>query len=505
MSWTGLSTGVATALQLAQVAVLARLLDADEFGLMAITLGVVGFGQAFADMGISNVIIARRLRSRDVLSSLYWANVAGGIAVAGLIALASGAISAFYGQPELRELLLWSCLVFLLGGVGQQFQVLLQRDFKFRALAWIEIASATTGAAVSITAAVAGAGALALVWGYVATALAKSGLLAADGWSRWRPQFRFSLADLREHIGFGGYQMGERAVSYLASDIDYLLIGKFVGAGPLGAYMIGYQLVIVPLKRLAPILVRVAFPVLSKVQHDLPRMGRGYLELLRTLGMVGLPPLALVAAVGPLLVPVAFGSGWDTTVSVLPALAVVGAAKLLDNPTGALYLARNRPDVGFWENVALLLVLAAAILAAAQSGVVAVAIAYACVAVTFFFVSRVLVARLTAVSVGWQLRVLASGGLAATVAGATALVAQLLLGSMLSEGWDLLVTLVAAAPAGLALLWGREREYVTGPIPSGARVTDRAALRRTSRGGWSCGPRRPGQARARDRRAHPAG
>lgn len=85
MSWTGLSTGVATALQLAQVAVLARLLDADEFGLMAITLGVVGFGQAFADMGISNVIIARRLRSRDVLSSLYWANAAGGVLVAGVI------------------------------------------------------------------------------------------------------------------------------------------------------------------------------------------------------------------------------------------------------------------------------------------------------------------------------------------------------------------------------------------------------------------------------------
>lgn len=83
---------------------------------------------------------------------------------------------------------------------------------------------------------------------------------------------------------------------------------------------------------------------------------------------------------------------------------------------------------------------------------------------TFFIVSRVLVARLTGVSLSWQLRVLASGALAATATAVTALAVQAVLGSLLSEGWQLLLALAAAAPAGFGVLWARERHYVKAQV-----------------------------------------
>ena len=45
--WTGTSSVVVTVLQFAQLAILARLLVPEDFGLMAMMMVVIGFAQAF--------------------------------------------------------------------------------------------------------------------------------------------------------------------------------------------------------------------------------------------------------------------------------------------------------------------------------------------------------------------------------------------------------------------------------------------------------------------------
>jgi lipopolysaccharide exporter len=58
--WTATSTLITTAVQLTQLSILARLLSPEDFGLMAMVVVVIGFGQLFTDMGISNAIIHRQ-------------------------------------------------------------------------------------------------------------------------------------------------------------------------------------------------------------------------------------------------------------------------------------------------------------------------------------------------------------------------------------------------------------------------------------------------------------
>lgn len=73
--------GAVTAFQFVTLAVLARLLSPSDFGLMGIIMVVIGFAQAFADMGISNAIIHRQDATKDQLSSLYWLNILAGVIV----------------------------------------------------------------------------------------------------------------------------------------------------------------------------------------------------------------------------------------------------------------------------------------------------------------------------------------------------------------------------------------------------------------------------------------
>ena len=351
VKWTGTSSLVTTLLGFIQLAILAHVLSRADFGLMAMITAVLGLAQVYADMGVSNAIIYRRDTTGDQLSSLYWLTVFSGVAVFTATVAVSPFVALFYREPGLAGLVRWAAILFLVMPWGQQFQILFQKELRFRTLATIEIISAVAGTCVAVTLAFAHTGVYALVFGQVANASAKSCLLVALGWRRWAPQLHFRRRDLKGYVGFGMFQMGERTLNYFAANLDYLLIGRFLGPTPLGVYSIAYQLVVVPLMRVNPILTRVAFPVFSRRQDDDSALQRGYLELAEVIAFVAFPVLLGLAITAPVAVAVFFGERWQASVPLIQILALMGAVKALGNPFGSLLLAKGRADIGFYWNL----------------------------------------------------------------------------------------------------------------------------------------------------------
>jgi O-antigen/teichoic acid export membrane protein len=369
-----------------QIAVLTRLLDATDFGLMTMIMTVVGLAGIWADLGFSNAIIYRQDATRDQLSTLYWFNMAAGVAVFGLAVAVAPLVVEYYGEPALRGPYLWSCLAFLVMPAGQQFQMLLQRDLLFRAVGVIEVAAAAVGLAVSVGTALAGSGVYALVWGQLAAITCRTALLVVVGFRRWRPGLHVARRDLRGFISFGLYQMGERTVYYFTSNVDYLLIGRYLGADKLGMYTIAYTLVVQPLLRMRSVLTRVAFPVFARKRDDDGALRRGFCELIELVAVVTFPVYLGLAALAPLAVPVIFGAKWAPAAVLVQALTLMGMCKTLSNPAGALFLSKGRADVSFWENVAAAIVTFAVLRAAVFQGALTVAWAESAVDLAFFVV-----------------------------------------------------------------------------------------------------------------------
>lgn len=448
-----MSSVVVTVVGIVQLAVLTRLLDRADFGLMAMVTTVVGFAQVFADMGVSNAIIYRQDATRRQLSSLYWTNLIAGAVLYGVIVAVSPVVSHFFRQPELRSLLVWAGLVFLITPWGQQFQVLLQKDLVFRTLAFVEVGSAATGMAVAIGAAVAGAGVYALVWGVLAQALARATSLAVQGWRTWRPHLHLAWGDLRGFIGFGLYQMGERAIYYWAANIDYLLIGRFLGPEQLGIYSIAYGLVVLPLSKINPILTRVAFPVFARRQHDDAALRRGFGELLTLVSAVTFPLLVGLAATASVAIPVLFGSQWEPSVVLVQILVVMALFKCVSNPTGSLFLAKGRADFGFWINVAQTAVTMVALYLVVGEGVRAVAWGHVGVQAGFFFVEYWLIRRICGLRFGAYLRSLADPTGFALAMGAAVYALLLVLHPRVASEVVVFVAVVTAGVAVYAGLW----------------------------------------------------
>jgi teichuronic acid exporter len=60
-----------------------------------------------------------------------------------------------------------------------------------------------------------------------------------------------------------------------------------------------------------------------------------------------------MAALAPLFVPVFLGPGWDHIVPLIQILSVFGAIRVIGNPSGPAFLAKGRPELGFYFNFVL--------------------------------------------------------------------------------------------------------------------------------------------------------
>jgi teichuronic acid exporter len=290
----------------------------------------------------------------------------------------------------------------------------------------------------------------------------KASLLALRGWRRWPPHRRLRREDLRGYLSFGLYQMGMRLSIYLGSNMDYILIGRFMGAKALGIYTIAYQLVVIPQLRINPIFNKVAFPIYAKRRHDDSALRTGLLELTRMISLVAFPLMLGLAIVAPQFVPAVFGAQWEGSVPVVQVLCALGALYALANPQGSIFLVKDRADLMFKMNAVRLVAIAACLLAAVQSGdLVIVALTYLGVVTVVAVVQEEALKR----TIGLQWAALgralfAPAGMAVAMGCVIACATALLAPRLEGVGTTLAIQLALGVLAYGALLWGFARADV---------------------------------------------
>ena len=354
VKWTMLSTIIVTILQLLQLAILARFLDASAFGLMALVMIVIGFSQAFLDMGISNAIIHKQEVTHEQLSTLYWINILAGLSLFIIISILAPFVATFYNEPELTKLIIILGVSFIIQPFGQQFMVLWQKEMRFAEISKINIINKFISLIVSVYLAYKGYGVYALVYGTLAGVTAQTVQFIYIGLKEYKPSFIFKIKDVKEFLSFGAYQMGEKSINYFNSQMDMILIGKLLGTEALGVYSIAKQLIMRPAEIINPIITKVTFPTMAKVQDDTVRLKNIYLKTINYLSSINFPIYAFLIIMAPEIVLIMFGEDWLSAVPIVQILSIYGALRSTGNPIGSLLLAKGKANWGFWWNFGLL-------------------------------------------------------------------------------------------------------------------------------------------------------
>ncbi len=328
--------GAATVVNLAATAVLARLLLPADFGVVARVAPIVAFISLFGDLGLSAATIQRERLTAAQLSTLFWINAAVGallfVASAGVAPLIAG----FYRDPRAGWITIALATGFLPGGLSAQHGALLSRQLRFSALARISLVSTLVGALCGCAAAYAGLGYWALAVMSVASGFARAG----QRWFavRWIPGRPRRGTGVRGMLAFGGNLTGFELLNFFSRNADNVLIGKFVGEGPLGLYSMAYRLLTFPLSRAVWPLGQVVVPALSRLRGDRERYVRYYLEAIDLVLVVVAPVVVGVFVLADPLVRLVLGDRWLPSVPVFRLLAASGVVAPMFTSVGWLYL-----------------------------------------------------------------------------------------------------------------------------------------------------------------------
>lgn len=371
IGWAALANIVTALAQIAQLFVLTRLLVPADFGLMAIASSFAVIVLVFQDFGLSAYLIHAQDMNQHQQSSLYWLTAAMGCLVALVTAALAWPFALFYQQPDVADLLYVYAFNFILIGLFSQFQAQLQKHFRFRELALVDISSRVVGLLCACVSAWVGAGALAIALGLAATSLWRL-LLLFGRFPEYRPQLVFERRSCGPALRYGGFQVGAQIISQLSGQLDSLILGRLVAGADLGLYALSKDLSIKVSGLVNPVIQKVGMPHLASIQGDREQLLQVYSRYVRAISAINAFIYALVAVFSVPLVMLVFGAGYERCAALLCGLCLFGYCRCVLSSIGFLLQATGRTRLDFrWNLVAIGLSTAATFLGA-QFGVMGV-------------------------------------------------------------------------------------------------------------------------------------
>ena len=318
--WGTVSIATVTLFQLVFMAVMARLLDPADFGLVAIANVALRFFSYFSQMGIAPALIQKKtLSDGDIRAALALSlGVSSFFFI--LAFFTADFIERFFEMDSLALVMQVLALNFIVFGFSSVPLGLIRRSKNFKALAIIEITSYVFGyGLVGLGAAFYGAG----VWALVAAFISQTLLSAILGYSVVRhPLGLKHEKEQRNHfIGYGGRYSIIGFIEFLTSNIDSLIVGKLMGASAAGFYNRSLLLANLPVQQPTKVLTQVLFPIMSSMSDQYEKQS---ISVQLSALLVGSYAFAVglgISVAAPDIVLVLLGDKWLESIPVLQILA----------------------------------------------------------------------------------------------------------------------------------------------------------------------------------------
>lgn len=295
-------------LRLASIAILSRLLNPEEFGLVAMATVATGVYGLFTSAGLSSATVQKETITDAQVSTLFWVNIGVGALLALACVVTAPILVAFFHEPRLFWLTIAMSAGFLFNAAGVQHFALLQRQLRYVAVAGIETVAQVVSSLVAIAMALADFGYWSLVtMAIVSPAVATACMWSATSWIPGPPRLRAGTGAM---LRFGGTLTLNGLVVYVAYNLEKILLGRFWGADALGLYGRAYQLVTIPTDNLNWAVGGVAFSALSRLQHDPVRLKNYFLKGYSLVVSLTIPITIFCALFSDDIVLVILGPKW---------------------------------------------------------------------------------------------------------------------------------------------------------------------------------------------------
>ncbi len=342
MKWSGTSQILRQISQVITSIILARLLAAEDFGLLGMAFVFINLVAVFNNFGIGSVVVQKQDIDDGNLSSVFWFSLVIGFLAVLIIIAAAPFIAIFFNQSALIPIISVMSLNFIFISLSTVQNSILLKNLKLKKLTFLEVFSTIFSGIIGVILAFLGYGVWSLVWQSIALNLVYTILLWIT--NDWMPKLHFDWKDIKSIINFTSNLSGFNLLNYFSRNADKLLIGKFLGATALGYYTLAYTIMLYPLSNISSVLSKVMFPALSQIQHDHSKFRSFYIKSTRYIAFITFPMMLGLFAIADEFVLIVYGEKWAPAIFLIKVLSIIGLVQSIATMVGSIYLSKGRTD-----------------------------------------------------------------------------------------------------------------------------------------------------------------
>lgn len=297
------------------IAILARHLSPDAFGIVAFVWILIELSRGVMLAGLPDALIRQKVWDDTLAATVFWANMAAACGFT-LVGCVIGMLLANAGFETLGIILSVLSACFIIDALGAVQFARICHGLEFKDLAGSQLLASGLAGVAAIAAAMAGAD----VWALAVQRLVSSAVSTTFFWARggWTPTLTFSVPRLKAVLGYSSQLMGTGLLEQLNGRVTDLVLGVVLGPAGLGLYQVASRLLNLIIQLAIAPLQRVAFAALPKLGDQ--SVAFAFLRIMRMTSLIALPAFLGSAVIAPELVLICFGETW---LRAAPALAVL--------------------------------------------------------------------------------------------------------------------------------------------------------------------------------------
>lgn len=345
--WMVLLRWTDRAIGLVSIAILARLLTPEDFGLMGYAMLFMAILELFFLFGLETALIRDQEATRESYNTAWTLQILKGLVLSVLLVASARAVATFFEEPSIVAILYWVAVIPVLRGVENigvvdfQKNLTLDKEFYFR------FSVRVVGTVITITVAYA----LRNYWALVIGQITQAGLRVLGSYlmSPFRP--RLSLSQFSKIFGFSKWLLVQNIFSGLNERLPVIVLGRFFSATSVAYFNVGFEVANLASQEVAGPIRRALFPGMAIIQKERDRMIATLKSTLGIIVLVALPATVGIGITAALLVPLLLGEQWIDLIPVLQVLCLHALTFVYYPSSHVVYYSVGIPHVSAYISI----------------------------------------------------------------------------------------------------------------------------------------------------------
>lgn len=249
---------------------LARMLEPETFGVLAIVMVFINLCNTLSITGFGNALIQKSFPEEKDYSTVLLFSLFLSVVMCVVLWLGAPAVAHFYKNEQLIWVLRIMSFRIPISAINSIQNAYVQKKMDFHKLFIATFGGTTISAVIGIVMAYKGFGVWALVAQYMSASCITTFMMFYI--TKWKPSLYFSLKRLKPLYSYGWKIMLAGLATSLTNELRTLIVGKKFTTADLAYYERGQRYPQMIASNLAIALAKVSFPAFSNVNRDSDQM-----------------------------------------------------------------------------------------------------------------------------------------------------------------------------------------------------------------------------------------